>query len=543
LIINNQQKGNKKQNGLALLVLVVALLLTISVYYFSKISIIEIKADKLQKTRIALTSAKKALIGYATLRSDLTSPSLQHAKYGYLPCPANNNGDGNSVGACGDANKSTIGWFPWRSLGMAPLKDSNGDCLLYAVSSTYKYKPEAGMLNEDTNFGMFQVVDENDNVIYGSTAQDRIVAIVFSAGTALAGQSRIKNPDTECGDDVDNFGAYLDTFEVSPGDTVDNSDVKNGGADENKIDRFVQVTSAGNEGVFNDQFVVITRDEIWPKAIAHRTSAFDISDMTGGSKVRRLTKALARCLASYANDNDNSGLPFPAPLNVNGGDYRDNTNYADIIVSALHVGRYPFITEFADSVVPGAINNVVENNELFKKVFNGPIEPTPPQPIVPPTTYIWQCNALFIDSPVGSYADLRTSTSEERRFWNNWKDHIIYVVSERYTPRAIPVDDLIQPRCNDGSSTNDGCIIFNGNTYAAIVMYSNRKLDIPGLIREAPIANIDTAIVDTKQVISNYIEVINAAGNGKGDYSPDVGSNDLFFCLTDTEPVDVIECI
>ena len=74
-------------------------------------------------------------------------------------------------------------------------------------------------------------------------------------------------------------------------------------------------------------------------------------------------------------------------------------------------------------------------------------------------------------------------------------------------------------------------------------MYSNRKLDVPGQSREAPIANIDTGVVDTKQVISNYIEVVNAAGNGLGDYSPVVGSNDLFFCLTDTEPVDVIECI
>ena len=224
-------------------------------------------------------------------------------------------------------------------------------------------------------------------------------------------------------------------------------------------------------------------------------------------------------------------------------DYRDNTVYSDDALS--YVGRYPFITNVSDGIVPGAIDNSADNNELFKKVFNGPIEPTPPppQPIVSPTTYIWQCNALLINSPVGSYADLRTSTSEERRFWNNWKDHIIYVVSERYTPRATPVDDLIQPRCNDGSSINDGCITFNGNTYAAIVMYSNRKLDVSGQNREAPIANIDTGVVDTKQVISNYIEVVNATGNGQGDYSPDVGGNDLFFCLTDTEPVDVFECI
>ena len=554
LIISNQQKGKNKQSGLVLLVMVIVIFLAISIYYFSSISLVEVKVDKIVETQDVLKQAKQALLAYTTLRSDVATPSLQPGKYGYLPCPANTNGDGNSMGSCGVAKTNYLGWFPWRSLGMAPLKDGNGDCLLYAVSSTYKYNPEAGMLNEDTNFGMFQVIDENNNIIFGDTAQDRVVAIVFSAGTALAGQSRNKDPDTECGEDANNLDAYLDAFEVAPGDIVNNSDVDDVNTD--RIDRFVQAASVENEGVFNDQFIVITRGEIWPKAIVHRTSAFDISDMTGASKVRRLTEALARCLASYANDNDNSSLPFPAAMDFSVNDYRENANYTD--VSGLYVGRYPFITGMSDGVpVPGK----VANDELFEKNFNGPIEPIQP-PIVPLTSYIWDCDSLLIASPAGSYADLQSSTSEDRRLWDNWKDRIIYAVSERYAARATPNDDLAQPRCDDVLVANNKCVAFNGTKYAAIIMYAGERLEAveislgpPPIIltqlREAPIAPEDTIVsgvsevIDSKFDINNYIEVtnVNGTGNGDGDFTPLSYSNDLFFCLTDTEPVDVIECI
>ncbi|MFV9615262.1 MAG: hypothetical protein ACNYZG_04850, partial [Gammaproteobacteria bacterium] len=343
--------------------MVIVLALTFTAYYFSSISIVDIKTDNIHKTHNALKQAKQALLGYAFLRTDITMPSFQPGKYGYLPCPGNTNGDGNSVGSCGEENTNYLGWFPWRSLGMPPLKDGNGDCLLYAVSSTYKYNPTAGMLNEDTNYGMFQVFDEAGAVIQGGDAQDRVVAIVFSAGMALAAQSRNKDPATVCGNDANNFSAYLDSFEVAPGDTIDNSIVET--VNEDRVDRFVKVVSTTNEGMVNDRLITITRDEIWPKAIAHRTSAFDISDMTGASKVRRLTEALARCLASYANDNDNSSLPFPAPMNLAGNDYRDNAAYSDN--AFVHVGRYPFVTDVSDGIVLGS----VANDELFKKTFNG----------------------------------------------------------------------------------------------------------------------------------------------------------------------------
>ncbi len=523
--INYQQKGKKKQHGLVLLVMVVVIFLAVSSYYFSSISIVEIKTDNIQKTQNALKQAKQALISYATLRSDVPDPSLQPGKYGYLPCPANTNGDGNSVGSCGVKKTSYIGWFPWRSLGMPPLIDGNGDCLLYAVSSTYKYNPEAGMLNEDTNFGMFQVIDENGNIIHGDAAQNRVVAIVFSAGTALSGQNRNKDPDTECGNDANNFAAYLDAFEIPSGDIVNNSDVD--GIDINQIDRFVQAASVANKGIFNDQFVVITRDEVWPQAIAHRGAAFDVSDTTGASKVRRLTEALARCLASYANANNNSSLPFPAAMDFAGNDYRDNAEYTD--AHGVFIGRYPYITDNSDTIIPGS----VANNELFTKAFGAGIS---------------NCNALTILLPPGVNANLNPSPLQDKediRLWNNWKDRIIYSVSERYVARTSPGVDLVQPRCNDPLVTNNKCVTYNGTEYAAMIIYAGEALSVLPQTREAPIAAEDAGIVtNTKLDIYNYIEVAApVSGAGDDNFNPETSSNDLYFCLTDAEPVAVIECI
>ena len=45
---------------------------------------------------------------------------------------------------------------------------------------------------------------------------------------------------------------------------------------------------------------------------------------------------------------------------------------------------------------------------------------------------------------------------------------------------------------------------------------------------------------DTKKTLANYLEVTNPIGNGKGDYTPT--DNDIMFCITDTDPLDVVSC-
>ena len=511
-----------KQDGIVVLVLVIFISIAAIAYFLTEMSTEEIKHHQTLSTSKALSRAKDALIAYAVSRGEIATPTAQPGRLGYLPCPANDNGEGNSVGNCGVRNVAALGWFPWRSLGLPPLMDESGTCLLYAVSGSYKFRPSAYMLNEDS-YGMFQVVDKSFNIVQGANPEDRIVAIVFAAGKPLPGQSRNYNAGTQCGDDINNFDAYLDTYVDVPG-TIDNSNVITGSTDQ--IDQFIHATteSMSDDAAkpHNDRFITITRDEIWSAIM--RRDEYDAADKSGNSKVRRVTEALARCLAEYGNDNNNSRLPYPAPFNLNGNDYRVSTNYDDAaaVAGGQHFGRFPYKVDSADSVIPGT----VAGDELFNKSF------TPP-PVHPPPKDIKECDNLPIIFPTGPNADLRSAVSEDRIYWENRKDHYFYAVSNSYRPNSFPSDDSAgAPRCGN-------CIVVNGIQYAAVVIYSGEKLIAPVVQkREAAIAPTDT--LDTKMNPINYVEMPGALGNGMGNYNS--SGNDVMFCITDTEPLDVVPC-
>lgn len=524
----------RKQDGIAVLVLVIFIAMSTIAYFLSEFSPGKIKQQQLISTAQSLSRAKEALIAYAVSRGDVKDPSEQPGRLGYLPCPANDNGEGNSVASCGAKNEAYLGWFPWRSLGLPPLRDESETCLLYAVSGSYKYWPPPDLLNEDS-YGMFQVVDENLNVVQGKNPEDRVVAVIFAAGKALPGQTRVYNAGSQCGDDVDNFGAYLDRF-VDVSGTIDNSDVTVGIKD--RIDKFIHATEESIfNGVVNDRFITITRDEIWP-AIMQRPELDPTDD---NSKVRRVTEALARCLAQYGNDNANSRLPYPAPLDLNGNDYRERDDYDDAAVDAVdaHFGRFPYIVDDADSEIPGTVSN----NRLFNKSFSA-------TQVYPWPNEISDCDELLIlytpdqpvpplppDPPVPN-ADLRALESEERVYWENRKDHFFYALSNSYRPSSSPSDDSAgAPRCGS-------CISVGGNPYAAAVIYSGAKLQGSSFdqVRESPVAPSDTE--DTKHDYLNYVEFsgTTVTGDGTSSYDLAVDGNDIMFCITDTEPLDVVPC-
>ena len=49
-----------------------------------------------------------------------------------------------------------------------------------------------------------------------------------------------------------------------------------------------------------------------------------------------------------------------------------------------------------------------------------------------------------------------------------------------------------------------------------------------------------TDTIDTKMNPINYVEIPGALGNGMGNYNS--SGNDIMFCITDTEPLDVVPC-
>jgi len=492
------------QKGIVVLVLVISLALGAIAYLLTGLSVEEIKQHQLVATSQSLHRAKNALLAYAATRADIATPTPKPGQYGFLPCPdVDNSGtEGNSEDSCENPNWNAIGWLPWKTLGLPPLKDNSGTCLLYAVSSSYKENPPYAMLNEDTN-GMFQVVNHSGAVVAGANPEDRIVAIIFAPGKALPGQSRNFESGSICGEDYGNYAAYLDVGGLNG--AIDNSNLA---AADDRIDQFIHATAASTAATepnpYNDRFVTITRDDIWTLFNKRK----DLVNATEKSKIARMTQALAQCIAAYGRGNANRWLPMPAPEDLAGNDYRDNDSYDDDD-GTNHRGRYPYIVDTADDIIPGTSGP----SYLFEKGL---------------------CSALEIKwppAPNGPNADLSTATmSEDRIMWEHWKDHVYYAVSADYGAKpSAPVLGL-GSRCG-------ACLQVGGVKYAAVVIYSNKRR--PGQTRDAPIAPGD---IDTKSDYTNYLELENADTAGIGNYTPTSESNDILYCITNTEPLGVIPC-
>ncbi len=127
--------------------------------------------DRDKSTAAALAQAKDALIGRAA--TDNNRP-------GSLPCPDTNN-DGSAELFVGNNCPSYIGRLPWRTLGLPDLRDSSGERLWYALSSTLRDHTSAQPINSDTP-GLLTIV--------GTSPATNVVAIVFAPGPVLGTQIR-----------------------------------------------------------------------------------------------------------------------------------------------------------------------------------------------------------------------------------------------------------------------------------------------------------------------------------------------------------------
>jgi hypothetical protein len=332
----------------------------------------------------------------------------------------------------------------------------------------------------------------------GALAEDRIVAIIFDPAGVLPGQNRNFDSTSLCGKDY--FpAAYLE------GDGTINNSMLSGAS--LAIDDFIVRGADTDEWAtpFNDQVVTITRSELWDAVVSR-------GDFTGNtdSTIRRLTEALALCIAEYGNNSGNRKLPRPAAVDFSGADYRTDANYDDTD-AVSYLGRYPHTVDASDDALgANAPNDAVP--VIFDKGY---------------------CDSLAVTE--GPAINLNTGAApatESYLTWKNWKDHFFYAVSAYYAP-ASTADDGV-PSC-DGTN----CIVVEGTEYAAVVLYSGSRTDAQ--VRNEPIAG-DT---DTKNTLANYLEVNNPIGNGTGDYTPaanDPDSKDIAYCVTDTDPLTVVSC-
>jgi hypothetical protein len=481
LIANNYKTAKKKQGGIALLVLVVVLALALSTYYFTTISVVDIKIGNKEKTRDALKQAKQALINYAVTHAD-GNGNGEPGEYGYLPCPDTTafSTEGNQDGTCGGRYKNFLGYLPWKTLDLSLLKDGSGNCLWYAVSGNYKGEISSGLINEDTD-GLFQVVNSSGDIL-----QDEAIAIVFSPGVPLDLQARVYDANTHCGEDYGNESAYLE------GDGIyDNSSLPDVA---DSVDQFIHETLiSASEGTppYNDNFITISRQEIW--SIIMKRSDLQVA-------FEETTEALTQCLAEYINHAENSDkrIPWPAPMDIDGNDLRVMDNYSDKLNAAVgYAGRFPFHIDDSNTVI---ITTVIDS--LIDDVI---------------------CSSLNLPVSGLTGIDLTDTSAKHRRILENWKDHFFYASSFAYSVTGT------------GLSSCGNCISIAGTEYAAIIFFGHSPI--------SPQVRTDTGKLLILNYLENNNDIDFPDTTGDSVYeaaSAMPNSNDIMYCIT-TDVVPVVE--
>ncbi len=247
----------RKQSGAVLMIMLVIIVLGSIAFLVSELSRAKLQIERDQMTSQAFAQAKEALIGYAVAYGD-TNSNVN----GFLPCPdqgQNVTYDGEAKSTCAAKNVTAIGKLPWKTLGLPPLKDGNGDCLWYAVSGTYKNNPDTNLMNWD-NYGLFQTMaTDGVSFLAGSSSVNQPVAVIFSPGPPIGTQTRTPATNTpSCGGNYTTSN-YLDN------DTIHGINNATVSATANTVTQFIsgQVKDLSGNEIVNDRLLIITRDEIF----------------------------------------------------------------------------------------------------------------------------------------------------------------------------------------------------------------------------------------------------------------------------------------
>ena len=491
-------KYPSSQHGIALLIFVIVLAFASISYTLGNISVEQLRSEQAASTQSALQRAKQALLDHAVTHYD-----RYPGEFGFLPCPdykddtftVEGGGDGN----CGTVQVNNLGLFPWASLETGILRSGTGECLWYGVSGEYKHSNNnPPMLNQDTN-GAIRLYDSDGTIRQGLQPQDRVVAVVIDPSGLLPSQNGNRSFDDTslCGKDY-SPARYLE------GNGAINNAVLSGGVLD--IDDFI-IRGPGTDELdtpFNDQMVFITREELWD-AVRKRKDFVENTDST----MRRITEALAWCIAEYGNNTINRKLPRPAAVDFGGLDYRKNINYSDT-ATATYVGRYPYTVIDSDKDINHANAPNPGVARLFDKGF---------------------CSALTVNSG-GPVVNL-SSTGDDQTIWKNWKDHFFYAASSRYAPSTASAETS-WPACDGIDCVGVDDASGTRKEYAAVVLFAGEREG--GQIRNEPVADG----TDTKNNLDSYLEVANPIGDGTGDYTPT--GNDIAFCITDESTFRAVSC-
>ena len=461
----------------------------------------QIERDKV--TAAALAQAKTALIGYAMAYPELHpkgTPRRAAFVPGHLPCPDSSSAigqEGDEDPNCGSKGVTAVGYLPWKTLGLPPLRGGWGNCLWYAVSGNFKANPKADLLNWDS-LGQFQVVEaDGSTVIAGTTAESQPVAIIFSPGPPLPGQNRTGGTG-ECGGDY-NPAHFLDTVAAV-----------NNAAPNSAAGGISMVAAAGPKDSFNDRLLWISRNDILSGGIEKRS---DINP-----SLLALHEKTAECIAAYSNANTNKRLPWAAPIILANAaaDTYQNDKFND--AANLLAGRIPF--HLRDSFL-------ATGNSLPSFVTCTTSSSTGCRLLRPDNCPTFLAMAGYPTTPDGtSYKDSPDGWFEK------WKDHLFFAIAEDFKPSStIAGADL----CNMPTITGRKCLYVDGiGPYAGIIIFAGSRQ--AGQARET---------LNDRNSVANYLEGINATAiNINTPSSPQFGQfahagNDQIVCIKKDSSIDI----
>lgn len=274
----------QKNNGYALLIFLIVLmgLGGVALAGISQKMLVASKEKSFEHNKKVLQQAKNALLMYA-----YNYPSNNPDRGpGRLPCPdTDNDGVPNSSFNC-ISGTALVGRFPWfdAEMNFYDARDSNGERLWYAVSKNFAntISPVTDdVINSDT-LGSISIADQTGKLIYDASSGNGVAAVIIAPGKPIerSGSLQDRNPGLEDPDDTSadtelgiiDETRYLDTVTINS-TVFDNDDLVN-----DNQDGFIlgPVYDSSNNIVINDQFIIITAEEI--TAIAEKSVLNTYSD-------------------------------------------------------------------------------------------------------------------------------------------------------------------------------------------------------------------------------------------------------------------------
>jgi len=401
------------QNGAALLLVMLVILAASSAILVTRFSSAQFEAHRASATADMLSEARAALLAYAAAEPELVAGAPVR-----LPCPDLDGTGGFAPGeahtsACGAVGESMLGRLPWRTLGLARLKDASAACLWYAVSGDFKSAgaSSAELLNPDTA-GDFRVFDAADgSLLAGATAASRPVALLIAAGAPLSGQRRLSAGDGGCGS-TDDAAQFLDAVAALGIDNAALSGVPD------TLQDFV--SGRGADSGISDRLLLIRRSEL--ADIVNRRDDYQ-------SRREALGLAVTACLADWGKHNGGGAndrrLPWPAPLTL--PDYRADSGYDDTGSTDL-AGRLPDRVDDSAAASGNGLSDVLS-----------------------------ACDGTAVPA----------WTPAMQTQWQHWKDHFFYVVAESHAPGATVPSTCSNCLTVNGAAQYAAVVLFAGPVLSA----------------------------------------------------------------------------